>query len=166
MKSFSFLTLSMAALMIFSIMQTGCSDDTGDGDITLFEGTFVGFYRALIYDTEDDTMTVTVDAATNKVTFTSAILGTSFTADYNPNTERATINALTIDTLKFVQGMAVNYAYNTTVGSGYCEMRNGDTELFVRLNNCSIEDHTIDLLQDVKPLAIPVVNTPSNMKPL
>jgi hypothetical protein len=164
MKKFVF-GISLVVLA-FGLLFTGCSDEGTGVDIETFTGTYVGKYRALVYDTDNDTMTVTVDAAANKVFFTSAILGTSFETDFDPATGRATINDLTIDTLKFVVGPAVNYAYNTTISSGYCEMRNGDTELFVQLNNCVVGSHTFGPPLEGLALTIPSVNTPNNMNPL
>jgi hypothetical protein len=157
---FQFAIFAICAALFIS-----CSDDGGPtSNIEAFAGTYVGKYRALVYDTENDTMVVTVDAANDKITFTSTILGTSFEADYDISLQRAIIRDLSIDTLRFVQGAAINYAYNTTVGSGYCEMRGDDTKLYIQLNNCRIEEHTIDLLPS--PLTIPVVNTPNSMNPL
>ena len=164
MNRINSILIILLALAI-SFLHSGCSEDADGGDITIFEGTFAGKYRALLFDTPSDTVVVTVDAATNKVTISSRILNTSFEADYNPSTERAEINNLTIDTLKFVLGAAVNFAYNTTVPSGFCEMRKNDTELYISLNSATVGSHTFD---PPVPTQLPPVDvtTPNNMKPL
>lgn len=165
MKYNNLIFMKVIVLILIVAFATGCSEEEG-ANIEAFAGIYVGKYRAIIYDTENDTIEVTVDAANNKVFFKSNIINQTFETTFNPGNGRAEIQSLSVDTLKFVQGQAVNYAYNTTIGSGYCEMKNNETELYIQLNNCVVEDHTIDLLQNIKPLTVDVVNTPNNMKPI
>lgn len=145
----------ICCVAVFTI--PGCSDGEDVCSIDNFIGVYIGQFSLGIITTPDvDTITITVNEVTNKVMFTSALLGgAGFEATYDPQTGRAEIEAVEVET--FDLG-ALGQMTGVSIGGGHAELDMDCDGLYLQFDNVNIEDHPFPA-PTPKPLAVEVISS-------
>ena len=141
-------------------LNTGCETGTAECEIVAFEGHFAGIFviGGFIPIPTEDTVIVVVDVTNNRIRITSKFLGITFDTDYDPSSGRSIIGSLSIDVLEVGEDQLTDI----TIAGGHLEMAKDCSELFIELNQVSVQDHTIDGLP--APILDLDVSTPGNMR--
>jgi hypothetical protein len=163
------ISISLAILLGLLIAISGlnsCDDEPVDDGCQLaeFDGTFIGKYWLLnlIELTNNDTAIITTSGST--VTITSALLGTSFTAEFDETTHKATVSNESFP--QFIIGG--DTLFDISVQSGTVQLDNNCNHLFISLSGVSVGSGTVELPESFhtpqKPDGYPLENASMNTK--
>ncbi|MCB0501660.1 MAG: hypothetical protein KDD32_03190 [Bacteroidetes bacterium] len=131
---FMVLALVFSVTLITSCGEDGCTQED-------FVDTFVGKYRlaGLFELTNNDTAIITSNGST--LAIQSALLGTTFNAQFDESTRTGLVSNLTF--AQFVIGG--DTLFDISVQSGVVELDNSCDRLYVTLSGVSVASGTVDL---------------------